>query len=184
VLWFRRDPIVKHAIGSFLATFLYSLVALRDVRPDRDDTSPDVTVAIALLLLGAATILFLVLLEQVMNRLRPRTLYGAVAREGIRAAVGAGATLEMVPGVGEYVVPGQALLRVHGTVDATDETLLRAVDVADERTIRQDPAFALRIIVDTAIRALSPAVNDPTTEGSPEHAAAQRADRLGLGVSR
>ena len=35
--------------------------------------------------------------------------------------------------------------------------------MADERTIEQDPAFALRIIVDTAIRALSPAVNDPTT---------------------
>ena len=32
-----------------------------------------------------------------------------------------------------------------------------------ERTIDQDPAFAIRIIVDIAIRALSPAVNDPTT---------------------
>ncbi len=32
-----------------------------------------------------------------------------------------------------------------------------------ERTIEQDPAFALRIMVDIAIRALSPAVNDPTT---------------------
>jgi uncharacterized membrane protein len=32
-----------------------------------------------------------------------------------------------------------------------------------ERTIEQDPAFALRILVDIAIRALSPAVNDPTT---------------------
>ena len=32
-----------------------------------------------------------------------------------------------------------------------------------ERTIDQDPAFALRVLVDVAIRALSPAVNDPTT---------------------
>jgi uncharacterized membrane protein len=32
-----------------------------------------------------------------------------------------------------------------------------------ERTLDQDPAFALRILVDIAIRALSPAVNDPTT---------------------
>jgi uncharacterized membrane protein len=37
------------------------------------------------------------------------------------------------------------------------------VAIDDERTIDQDPAFALRIIVDIAIRALSPAVNDPTT---------------------
>ena len=32
-----------------------------------------------------------------------------------------------------------------------------------ERTIEQDPAFAMRIMVDIAIKALSPAVNDPTT---------------------
>ena len=30
-------------------------------------------------------------------------------------------------------------------------------------TIEQDPAFAVRVMVDVAIRALSPAVNDPTT---------------------
>ena len=32
-----------------------------------------------------------------------------------------------------------------------------------ERTIEQDPAFAIRIMVDVAIRALSAAINDPTT---------------------
>jgi uncharacterized membrane protein len=32
-----------------------------------------------------------------------------------------------------------------------------------ERTIEQDPAFAVRTMADIAIRALSPAVNDPTT---------------------
>jgi uncharacterized membrane protein len=32
-----------------------------------------------------------------------------------------------------------------------------------ERTIEQDPAFAIRIMVDVATRALSAAVNDPTT---------------------
>jgi uncharacterized membrane protein len=37
------------------------------------------------------------------------------------------------------------------------------VILAEERTITQDPAFALRAIVDIALRALSPAVNDPTT---------------------
>ena len=35
--------------------------------------------------------------------------------------------------------------------------------IGDERTTEQDPAFAVRIMVDVAIRALSPAVNDPTT---------------------
>ena len=32
-----------------------------------------------------------------------------------------------------------------------------------ERTLRQDPLFAFRIMVDIAARALSPAINDPTT---------------------
>ena len=31
------------------------------------------------------------------------------------------------------------------------------------RTLEQDPAFAFRIMVDIASRALSPAINDPTT---------------------
>jgi uncharacterized membrane protein len=35
--------------------------------------------------------------------------------------------------------------------------------LGDERTIEQDPAFAIRIIVDIADKALSPAINDPTT---------------------
>jgi uncharacterized membrane protein len=37
------------------------------------------------------------------------------------------------------------------------------VALGAERTIEQDPAFAIRVMVDIAIRALSPAVNDPTT---------------------
>ena len=43
--------------------------------------------------------------------------------------------------------------------------------LARQRTIDQDPAFAMRMLVDIAIRALSPAVNDPTT-------AVQALDRL------
>jgi hypothetical protein len=35
--------------------------------------------------------------------------------------------------------------------------------LGDERTVEQDPAFAIRIIVDIADKALSPAINDPTT---------------------
>ena len=35
--------------------------------------------------------------------------------------------------------------------------------LGDERAIEQDPGFAMRIMVDVAEKALSPAVNDPTT---------------------
>jgi hypothetical protein len=37
------------------------------------------------------------------------------------------------------------------------------VALGAERTIEQDPTFAIRVMVDIAVRALSPAVNDPTT---------------------
>jgi uncharacterized membrane protein len=66
--------------------------------------------------------------------------------------------------VGDFVAAGTVLLHVHGATGATPERELRgAIALGDERTIQQDPAFALRIMVDIAIRALSPAVNDPTT---------------------
>ena len=37
------------------------------------------------------------------------------------------------------------------------------IALGEERTIQQDPAFAIRIMVDIALMALSPAVNAPTT---------------------
>ena len=38
-----------------------------------------------------------------------------------------------------------------------------AVDFGSERTMEQDPTFAFRIVIDIALKALSPARNDPTT---------------------
>jgi len=38
-----------------------------------------------------------------------------------------------------------------------------AIQVGEERTFEQDPKYAIRLIVDIAIKALSPAINDPTT---------------------
>ncbi|MBX9421400.1 DUF2254 domain-containing protein [Streptomyces lateritius] len=66
--------------------------------------------------------------------------------------------------VGDFVPPGTVLVEVHGGRSAPDPARVNGlVALGAERTIEQDPAFALRILVDIAIRALSPAVNDPTT---------------------
>ncbi|WP_078613483.1 DUF2254 domain-containing protein [Streptomyces katrae] len=66
--------------------------------------------------------------------------------------------------IGDFVPPGGVLVEVHGGTSRPDpERVTRLVALGVERTIEQDPAFALRILVDIAIRALSPAVNDPTT---------------------
>lgn len=66
--------------------------------------------------------------------------------------------------IGDFVPPGAVLVEVHGGGSRPDpERVTRLIALGSERTIEQDPAFALRVLVDIAIRALSPAVNDPTT---------------------
>ena len=67
--------------------------------------------------------------------------------------------------VGDFVLTGGELVRVYGGEfgDGAAEELDGMIALGDERTFDQDPAFALRMMVDIANRALSPAVNDPTT---------------------
>ena len=72
-------------------------------------------------------------------------------------------TIEVVPQVGDFVAKGDPLFKVHGTTRPLDARTRRAIALGPERTMEQDPAFALRIVVDIALKALSPAVNDPTT---------------------
>jgi uncharacterized membrane protein len=66
--------------------------------------------------------------------------------------------------VGDVVVEGEALLTVHGGRLILSQAGLRAaVRLEPQRTFEQDPKYSLRLLVDIAIKALSPAVNDPTT---------------------
>ena len=72
--------------------------------------------------------------------------------------------IEFVPQVGDFVAADEPLFRLYGGASAIDDRQLRAaVALGSERTIEQDPTFAFRILVDIAIKALSPAINDPTT---------------------
>src|SRR5262249_38774789 len=71
---------------------------------------------------------------------------------------------EMVPQVGDHVAAGDPLFRIFKGGAALPETSLRdSIAVGQERTLEQDPTFAFRILVDVALKALSPAINDPTT---------------------
>jgi uncharacterized membrane protein len=70
--------------------------------------------------------------------------------------------LELTVGVGEYLAHGTPVALVHGG-DLRDSDVTRFFLIHGERTFVQDPAFGFRQLVDIAIRALSPAVNDPTT---------------------
>ena len=72
--------------------------------------------------------------------------------------------IEFIPEIGDFLAVGEPLFRLHGGASGLDDRALRAtVALGSERTMEQDPTFALRILVDIAIKALSPAINDPTT---------------------
>jgi len=82
----------------------------------------------------------------------------------VRLAEQTGAFVEVIPSIGQYIPPGTPVVRLHDMRDEPDPgAASRVLVLARQRTLDQDPAFALRIFVDVAIRALSPAVNDPTT---------------------
>jgi DNA-binding NarL/FixJ family response regulator len=70
-----------------------------------------------------------------------------------------------VPQVGDFLAVGAPLFRLYGPGASTlDERALRdGVALGIERTMEQDPAFGFRIVVDIASKALSPAINGPTT---------------------
>src|SRR5208282_291954 len=79
-------------------------------------------------------------------------------------ATRAACTIEVVPQVGDFVASDDAVFRLYGDSSGiSSKQLLRHILLERERTLEQDPAFAFRIIVDIASKALSPAINDPTT---------------------
>jgi uncharacterized membrane protein len=210
VLRFRRDPLIKHALGIFIAPALYALISLRNIG-DAEILVPRATVMVGVLLLIAALFAFFLLTASLLDLLRPRRIYGQLLSSGAKAvlevyprrlgeepeieaermptdsgifvhrgksgiisaldrprllrhAVESGAVIEVLWRVGGYVAQGGPLFRVGGGVGGIDERVLdRGAIFAEERTIAQDPPFAIRTIVDIALRALSPAVNDPTT---------------------
>ncbi|MEV8296152.1 DUF2254 domain-containing protein [Streptomyces rochei] len=81
----------------------------------------------------------------------------------VRVARKQGAVLRLVPRIGDFLVPGTPVLAVHGGQAPPRRVLRYALSVGVERTVHQDLGFGLRQLSDIALRALSSAVNDPTT---------------------
>jgi uncharacterized membrane protein len=220
VLWLARDPVISHALGVFMATFLYALVALAWV-----DRGPSkvllLSVIVVFLLLLASVAVFVLLIQRIallqINRLLGFTgdcgravidsLYppfegdGALATANANVSFGdatqtmvhrgrpmvvqaihieslvwlaarSDAVIELTAAVGDTLIDTTPVLRVIGR-SRIDERQLRAlIELGEERTFDQDPKYAIRILVDIAIKALSPAINDPTT-------AVQALDQIG-----
>jgi uncharacterized membrane protein len=83
----------------------------------------------------------------------------------VQAAARTDCVVEFRVGVGQVVRQGRAFAAVHGNGPAalSPTEVVDCVVTGPERTFDQDPALALRILVDIALRALSPALNDPTS---------------------
>ena len=133
----------ESGIAVIQSVYPESTTCPRPVESSRRPASPDRTVANA----GTSGIVLAVDLE------------GLVAQ-----ARHANGMIEFVPQVGDFVAVDEPLFRLYGGASAIDDRQLRAaVALGSERTLEQDPTFAFRILVDIAIKALSPAINDPTT---------------------
>jgi uncharacterized membrane protein len=81
----------------------------------------------------------------------------------VRVARKHGVVLRLIPRIGDFVVPGMPVLAVHGGPVPPRRVLRYAISVGVERTYHQDLGFGLRQLSDIALRALSSAINDPTT---------------------
>ncbi|MBM9535648.1 DUF2254 domain-containing protein [Desulfobulbus alkaliphilus] len=84
----------------------------------------------------------------------------------LSVARGHGIILRMEHGIGEFIIESAPLLSVADTRSMDDETtagLNAAYSVSQQRTVATDAAFGIRQIVDIALKALSPGINDTTT---------------------
>lgn len=84
----------------------------------------------------------------------------------ILAAVPPATVVRLETRTGAYIHRGEVLMTlwpVPRDCERVEHKLLSTVEIADIRTMQQDVDFGIRQLVDIALRALSPAINDPTT---------------------
>lgn len=85
--------------------------------------------------------------------------------DSLLAALPPGGVLRLQTRIGAYVSAGQVLARLWpaSAGDSRDALIAGAVQIGNTRTMQEDVDFGLRQMVDVGLRALSPAVNDPST---------------------
>jgi uncharacterized membrane protein len=212
--FYLQDNVIKHSLGMFTATFLFTLTSIASASIFGDESIPDISVLIAIGAVALSAILFLALIQrisvlQITSVLYMVTRFGrkeilenypdlihgrdvshaatqkvelpplqkVITYNGISASLlevdiprlvslskRSNAVVEVLYATGDLVPEGADVMKVYCQADhVNDWQMLRTLRLGEQRTIDQDPKYALRLIVDIAIRALSPAINDPTT---------------------
>ena len=177
-----RAPQVS--IGVFVFSYVFALGAAARVEPGH---VPQLMVFVAIVSNLVSIVVFFWFVYRVGTSLRPVAILLSTSRAGRKvfdevyplkwnapdserapqargALSGPSRVIELIPQVGDFVAYGDPLFRIYPADRDIDAARLSAmVAFGAERTMEQDPAFAFRIMVDIASRALSPAINDPTT---------------------
>jgi len=211
---FIRDLGTQFTLGTFVATFVYAVLALGSITTHGGrDFVPNLSITVALGLLFVDLVVLIYFIHHIATSIQlpeviagisrdlqraveaefPRVLspgpaaadLGALRRqlndegapvpagtsgylqfvgydELVRIAESSGSIIQLLYRPGHFVTAGLPLARVWPTRAAP--AVVRALDRAHltgpNRTLAQDPVFAIDQLVEIAIRALSPAVND------------------------
>ncbi|HEV7551257.1 MAG TPA: DUF2254 domain-containing protein [Candidatus Angelobacter sp.] len=111
--------------------------------------------------------------QTLLHHGEPRSLESVNVNRLVKLAKQHDACIKVVTAVGDTVLEGTPLLQIFNASHSfTERELSKVLELGGERTFEQDPKYAIRLLVDIAIRALSPAINDPTT-------AVQALDQIG-----
>jgi len=91
-----------------------------------------------------------------------------IDRRGLLTAVPPGSTIRLDTQPGRYAIRSTPICTIWPAVpadqvDKITDDVRRLVRVGPTRTMGDDPGYGIRQLVDVALRALSPGINDPTT---------------------
>ena len=87
-------------------------------------------------------------------------------------AAARGVRIELLVRPGDFLFPGAVIARAEPAVDGIDAAIRRATAFGGQRVSRADLEYPVRQLVEIAVRALSPGINDP-------HTAISVLDRMG-----
>jgi uncharacterized membrane protein len=94
----------------------------------------------------------------------PGVLYRIQAERLAELATEQDRVCVVVPRIGDFVPQDAALAELYGGAPDVDEAPYReALALGSERTLQQDVAYGLRMLVDVAVKSVSEALADPTT---------------------
>jgi len=215
---FIRDRVTQVTLGSFVATFVFAILALVAIGPgSHGEFVPHVSVTMTMLLVLLDVVVLVVFIDHIARSIQLPQVIASIARDLSRAieleemraegptrkagpslaellarmesdsavlraprsgylqyvsvrglvqvAARSTAVIRLLRRPGHFVVEGEPLAEVWPPDAAPD--VARAIGGAHatgpHRTLTQDPAFAVDQLVEIAIRALSPAVNDTFT---------------------